>query len=78
MKFKEWLNENSDREVKFAVWANDGTVVFYIDGKKYSYLTDTFYYSKWKNMIKNCPPAAIRRNSWLVVKDIEKTGTRLE
>ncbi len=76
MKFKLWL-ENQGKDVNFALWGNDGTVVFYIDGKRYSYLTDTFYHTKWKNKIRHSPKAAIRKNSWEVVKEIERTGTRL-
>ena len=77
MNFKEWLNENNNT-VQFGMWSKDGTVVFYINGKRYSYLTDSFYHTKWKNMIYNCPAVAQQRNSWRVVKDIEKTGTRLD
>lgn len=54
MNFKLFL-ENPD--IRFASFSKDGTIVVYINGKKYEYLTDSLYHDKWKKMIMF--------NSWL-------------
>ena len=62
MLFRQWL-ENT---INFGAFAKDGTVVVYIDGKRYVYITDALFHDKWKRMIPYAP--------WRVLNQIKKTG----
>lgn len=55
MEFKEWLLHENDNKIFFSTFANDGTVIVYINGKRYVYITDAFNHEKWKKMIKFSP-----------------------
>jgi hypothetical protein len=54
MEFKQWLIEN-EGDIRFTAFAKDGTVVVYINGKRYVYITDAMYHDKWKRMIPYSP-----------------------
>lgn len=65
MEFKSWLSE-SEGNIKFASWSKDGTVIVYINGIRYTYMTDAYYHDKWKRMIPYSP--------WRVLNAIKKSG----
>lgn len=55
LSFEMWLEEKRPFNVLFAVWGGDGTVVVYINGKRYKYLTDPIYHDRWRRMEKYAP-----------------------
>lgn len=61
MDFKEWLTEN---QMGFGLFANDGTVVAYVNGQRYVYHTDPVYHEKWKQLARFKP--------FSVLNDIKK------
>lgn len=65
MEFKEWLNE-SEGNIKFAAWSKDGTIVVYINGVRYTYVTDAYDHDKWRRMVPYAP--------WRVLNAIKKSG----
>lgn len=56
MDFKLWLEQTS---IKFAGYFNDGTVIVYIDGKRYVYTIDPIHHKKIKDLAKYRPGAAL-------------------
>lgn len=68
MGFKEFLLTEK-RQVTFTSFIKDGTIIFYIDGKRYEYLTDSFYHDKWKRMLKYSPWKVLNQ-----IKNQEKLG----
>lgn len=72
MGFRAWI-ERTDEPV-FASFAKDGTVIAYIDGKRYVYLTDALSHAKWQKILRNWYPGA----GWDVLNDIKKRGEQLE
>lgn len=68
MKFKEFLAEE-ERKIVFTTFASDGTVVCYINGKRYEYITDAYYHSKWKKMVRFSPWKVLN-----IIKDLVKSG----
>ena len=56
MDFKNWfINET----IQFSTWLKDGTIMVYIDGKKYVYITDPIYHSQIKKLAKFKPFSAL-------------------
>jgi len=54
MYFKNWII-NEESKINFAGFWKDGTIIVYIDGKKYVYVTDAIYHDKWKRMVNFSP-----------------------
>lgn len=54
MEFLNWLTEQESK-ILFASFWNDGTVIVYINNKKYVYVTDAIYHNKWKKMASKAP-----------------------
>lgn len=52
--FTQWFNEATNDIVFAGIW-KDGTVIVYIRGKKYKYLTDGMHYKKWTSWSKYAP-----------------------
>jgi len=69
MGFKKWLTE-SERNIRFATFASDGTVVVYINGVRYTYTTDAVYHNKWKRMLPYSP--------WKVLNQIKASGQLID
>lgn len=69
LKFKEFLAEE-ERKIVFTTFANDGTVVCYINGKKYEYITDAYYHSKWKKIARVAPWKLLN-----TIKNLVKNGS---
>lgn len=69
MGFKRWLLETEDN-IRFGMFAKDSTVVVYINGVRYVYITDAIYHDKWKRMIPYSP--------WRVLNAIKKSGQLVE
>ena len=44
-----------ETKINFAGFWKDGTIIVYIDGKKYVYVTDAIYHDKWKKMANFAP-----------------------
>lgn len=59
--------------IKFAGFMNDGTVIVYINGKRYVYITDAVYHDKWKQMVKHAPFRVLN-----LIKDQVKKGLAFE
>lgn len=72
MHFTLWMEERKTI-IQFAGFFSDGTVVVYIDGKKYTYITDSFYHSRWKKMARYRPGAALNE-----IKKLVKAGLAIQ
>lgn len=68
MDFRAWLL--NERSIQFTTFMNDGTIVVYIDGKRYEYVTDALYHGRWKKMLRYRP--------WEVLQQIKKVGQLVE
>lgn len=68
MDFTNWLFED-ERNIKFGAFMRDGTVIVYINGKKYTYVTDAIYHDKWKRMIPYSPWRVLNN-----IKELVKNG----
>lgn len=61
MRFAEFLeNQNT---IQFGGFSRDGTVIVYINGQRYVFVTDAVYHDKWRKMIRFKP--------WAVLNDIK-------
>ena len=67
MKFSQWL-ETRDRPI-FSFW-KDGTVIVYINSKRYVYHTDAMFHDRWERMSHYSP--------WKVLNQIKERGEQLE
>lgn len=54
MNFSEWLCENNQK-IHYGGFWSDGTVIVYINGARYVYITDAVYHNKWRKMIRYQP-----------------------
>ena len=70
MKFKDWLFLEENDKIVFGAFANDGTVIVYINGKRYVYITDAIHHEKWKKM-KNFAPWRVLN----MIKEKVKNGS---
>jgi hypothetical protein len=61
------MNEQSPAVCQFAGFRNDGTVIVYIDGKRYVYITDAVYHEKWQRMLATHPS-----NAWRILNQIKE------
>jgi hypothetical protein len=69
MEFKIWLEDN-ERNIHFGAFWKDGTVVVYIGGKRYVYITDSMYHDNWKRMVRYAPWKVLNQ-----IKDMVKRGS---
>jgi hypothetical protein len=74
MKFREWLNENN---IHFASWIKDGTVVVYIDNKRYSYQIDAIHHDRLRKLARFKPFTALNHIKKLAEKDQEVLSQNL-
>lgn len=58
MNFKEWI--------KFTSWTNDGTIVLYIDDKRYVFDVDPIYHAELKRIAKYKPFTALNKIKELI------------
>jgi hypothetical protein len=65
MTFTEWLivEKRVDMRVNFF---NDGTVIFYIDGKRYVYMTDPVFHDQWQKLARYKPGKVLNQIKNLV------------
>ena len=54
MNFFEWII-SEESKISIALFANDGRIVVYVDGKRHTYVTDAMYHKKWKKQANNDP-----------------------
>jgi len=54
MEFLNWLTEQESK-ILFASFWNDGTIIVYINNKKYVYVTDAIYHNNWKKLASKAP-----------------------
>lgn len=66
--FVKWLEHK--KEINFGMWSKDGTVVVYIDGQKYEYITDPMYHERWQTMARYAP--------WKVLNDIKQQSQKMQ
>lgn len=80
MKFAQWLESQDNTDIRFASFSKDGTVNVYINGQKYTYITDAAYHNKWfetLEYIKSKKPQAYRKVAFSIlnkIKDMVKKG----
>ena len=66
MDFRLWL----EADIKFGGFFKDGTVIVYIDGKRYVYNTDALYHKQIKDIAKYRPGKALN-----LIKSMIKNGS---
>lgn len=77
MKFAQWLE--SQNNIHFSFW-NDGTVIVYINGRKYVYITDAALHNQWSrriDYIRSSKPAAYDATCFSIlnkIKELVKNG----
>lgn len=72
MKFSQWLE--SQNNINFSFW-KDGTVIVYLNNRKYVYITDAVYHNKWqRNMdwLRKEKPQAYEPYCFNVLNQIKK------
>lgn len=64
MEFKEWLL--TENNIKFAGWIKDGTIIVYIDSKRYVYDIDPIFHPEISKIAKYRPFAALNKIKKLI------------
>tara|TARA_B100000941_G_C28459040_1_gene529626 strand:+ start:33 stop:368 length:336 start_codon:yes stop_codon:yes gene_type:complete len=69
--FYQWLETQSN--ISFGRFSDDGTISVYINGSKYIYLTDPIYHKKWVNLARYAPFRVLN----MIKKQVEMGHARL-
>jgi hypothetical protein len=51
LNFHQWLNENRGLEVKIGLASSDGTLILYINGKRYVYWMDAINHGRIRGLL---------------------------
>jgi len=52
MKFTHWLESQNNSSILFSSFSKDGTVIVYVNGTRYVYITDAFNHGQWNTELE--------------------------
>jgi len=79
MKFTHWLESQNNSSILFSSFSKDGTVIVYVNGTRYVYITDAFNHGQWNTELewtKKHRPKNYEKVAYVLLDKIKKMVSR--